>query len=472
MKRNPQSQSNNRKRGHFVHFLAYGTSLSPLPRFLLYVAVALLSMLSLWLPAGLFLMLSPITFTSTWSLILPGTAAGHVVNLESVGQASMSANSAYSSHSVDPRVNYKALINSVPVRSVAAESVGLSIDGFGKPRVKLLDQTAMMDFRVTGATAEQAYQKSVAIYDALLGELERLRKDEIDLREQGVHKILKGFSEKLHHAQEQILEHQARTHVVSAEQFTEMTVGLERLRARLRDLSVERAGLQGRMEGLRATLRLESKDAAVLLLLFRDSLLLKLAERWSESYTELAQYKAKWGRMHQRVVAAREQEKMLKSELHLRVIKLVPDMHIEKWETLLSAYTETSLLTRMVELSIELNGLSYQITDLNNIINQQQLKLATVASDASSLKDLERKHQVATAVFATALAKLDLGKSDRFSSYPMVQLLARPSKPANADTMTRDLTLLGVAVGSLLIIVGLVLLWIRKPSLQRLLKNA
>lgn len=471
MKRNIPDHSRDGLKGGFKYFLAYGTSLAPLPRLLVYIVVALLSITSLWLPAGLFLMFSPVSYTSTWSLILPGTAAGHVVNLESVGQASMSANSAYSSNSVDPRVNYKALINSVPVRRAAAEIVGLSMDAFGKPRVKLTDQTAMMDFRVTAKTSELAYRKSVAVYQALLSELERLRIDENELREQGVHTILDGFSDKLRHAQNQILEHQMTSHVVSTAQFTEMTVGLERLHARLRDFSVERAGLHGRLEGLEQSLKLDPTEAAVLLELFRDSLLLQLATRWSVSYAELVQNKARWGRMHHRVVIAREQEKELKKELHSRVVLLVPDLHLNNWKTLLSAYTETTLLTRMVELSIELNGLNYQIVDLEKVILKQQMKLERGASDASNLKDLERKHQVATAVFATALAKLDLGKSDRFSSYPMVQLLARPTKPEKADTMTRDLTLLGVAVGSFLIIVGLILLWIRKPSLQRLLKN-
>lgn len=471
MKSKPTRLSQAGFRKHFIHFLAYGTSLSPLPRFMLYVAVALLSMISLWLPAGLFLMFSSVTYTSTWSLIIPGTAAGHVVNLENVGQASMSASSAYSSQSVDPRVNYKALINSVPVRSVAADALGLTLTEFGKPRIKLVDQTAMMDFRVTGKNSEQAYQKSMAIHKALLTELERLRRGEIELREQGIHKILKGFSGKLQLAQNQILKHQSMSHVVSTEQFTEMTVGLERLRARLRDFSIERAGIQGRLEGLKQSLRLEPSDAAILLGLFRDALLLQLAERWSESYTELIQNRARWGRKHQKVVSANEQEKVLKKELHARVNLLAPELPLKNWHTFLASYSETALFTQMVVLSVELNGLHHQINDLKKIIQKQQILLEKGAADASRLEDLERKHQVATAVFTTALAKVDLGKSDRFSSYPMVQLLASPTKPAKADTMTRDLTLLGVALGTLLIIVGLVLLWIRKPSLQRLLKS-
>ena len=93
-------------------------------------------------------------------------------------------------------------------------------------------------------------------------------------------------------------------------------------------------------------------------------------------------------------------------------------------------------------------------------------------TDASKLEDLKRKHQVATAVFTTALAKVDIGKSDHFSSYPLVQLLAEPSVPEKPETLDRKLALLGGVAGSLLSLFGIILLWVRKPYLQRQLKNA
>ncbi|MCB1808303.1 MAG: exopolysaccharide biosynthesis protein, partial [Candidatus Competibacteraceae bacterium] len=91
---------------------------------------------------------------------------------------------------------------------------------------------------------------------------------------------------------------------------------------------------------------------------------------------------------------------------------------------------------------------------------------------SSTLTDLQRKHQVATAVFTSALAKLDLGKTDPFASYPLVQTLALPSQPAGPDTLKRKLALLGAVVGSLSTLIGLGLAWQRQAFFRKILKNA
>ena len=79
------------ERGHgigLMRLLSHGSSLSGSRRLTQYLGIALAILTTIWTPVGLFLILKPPSYTSTWALILPGSGAGHAVSLESVGQAS------------------------------------------------------------------------------------------------------------------------------------------------------------------------------------------------------------------------------------------------------------------------------------------------------------------------------------------------------------------------------------------------
>lgn len=451
--------------------LSHGSSLSRPRRLALYLGIALAILTTVWTPVGLFLVLKPTSYTSTWALILPGSGAGHAVSLESVGQASATVSSPYTSHSVDPKVNYKAVAESDPVLATAAASLGMPVEEFGKPRIKLVDQTALMDFRVSGQTARQAHAKSTALYDALQAELDRLRSDELRRREAGTSDMLAGFSGKLHEAQQRILEYQAQAQVVSIEQFNELTLNLERMRSSVRALKAERAGLIGQTGALREALRTSPATATALLDLQQDPLFRQLAKQWAEASARLTSHRARWGEKHEKVVNARDEERVLYGALSARARALAPDIDATTAQLLAQGSSEPDLYRRLVELHTKRRGMDDEIASLEHSIVEQERLLERSTTDASNLEDLKRRHQVATAVFTTALAKADIGKSDRFSSYPLVQLLAEPTLPDRPDTLGRNLALLGAAAASLFSFFGLFLLWIRKPFFQKVLKN-
>ena len=454
-----------------LNMLSHGTRLSRPRRMALYFGVALSVLLVIWLPVGLFLVFKPVSYTSTWALILPGTGAGSAVSLDSVGQANTTVSSPYQSHSVDPKVNYKAVVESKPVLAAAAAQLQMTVEQFGKPRIKLVDQTALMNFRVTGKSAEQANEKSRALYSALQRELERLRSDELTRRESAINHMLTGFSEKLRQAQQHILDYQSKAQIVSIEQFNELTLNLERMRSNVRELKARRAGLQGRIQALTGALGISPRLAASVLDLQQDALFRQLVEEWAQASSLLTKNRARWGSKHQQVVNARADENQLRKALLKRARAVAPDMAVDTGRMVAQGTSEAALYSRLIELRSEQQGMDAQIETLELGIQEQKQTLDQSIADASNLEDLKRKHQVATAVFTTALAKVDIGKSDRFSSYPLVQLLAAPTLPDKPDTLGRNLALLGAMVGSLFSLFGLFLLWIRKPFLQKLLKN-
>jgi uncharacterized protein involved in exopolysaccharide biosynthesis len=452
--------------------LSHGSSLPRSRRLPLYAGIALAMLTVIWTPTALFLLLKPTTYTSTWALILPGSGAGHAVSLESVGQASATMSSPYTSHSVDPKVNYKAVAESDPVLAAAAAAIGMRAEDFDKPRIKLVDQTALMNFRVSGATPEQALAKSNALYAALQAELERLRSDELRRREVGISDMLSSFSDKLRTAQQRILDYQADAQIVSIEQFNELILNLERLRTQVRDLKARRAGLAGQLESLRNSLQIDPQTATALLELQQDALFHRLAQDWAAASALLTRNRARWGEKHEQVVSAQEDEDALRRALLGRARTLAPTLAVDSEPLIARGSSAPELYRRLIELDAERRGLDAQIASLARDISEQESLLERNTTDASNLEDLKRRHQVATAVFTTALAKADIGKSDRFSSYPLVQLLATPTLPTKADTLGRNLALLGATAGSLFSLFGLYLLWIRKPFFQRLLKNA
>jgi uncharacterized protein involved in exopolysaccharide biosynthesis len=469
----PDLQGAARRRGGLPRrLLSQGSGLSRPRRVALYLGIALAVLTVIWTPVGLFVLLKPTGYTSTWALILPGSGAGHAVSLESVGQATATVSSPYTSHSVDPKVNYKAVAESNPVLAAAAGSLGMTVEAFGKPRIKLVDQTALMNFRVSGATPEEAHAKSTALYGALQAELERLRRDEMVRREAGITEMLSGFSEKLRGAQQRILDYQSQAQIVSLEQFNELTLSLERRRSQMHDLEARRAGLLGQIEALRGALATSPEAATSLLDLQQDALFRQLAADWAEASALLARHRARWGARHEKVVGAREDEKELHAALVRRARTLAPSIEVDTDRLVAQGTSEPALYRRLVELFTEQRGLDAELASLRLSITDQERLLERSTTDAANLEDLKRRHQVATAVFTTALAKADIGKSDRFSSYPLVQLLAEPTVPDEPDTLARNLALIGAAAGSLFSLFGLFLLWIRKPFFQRLLKNA
>ena len=79
-----------------------------------------------------------------------------------------------------------------------------------------------------------------------------------------------------------------------------------------------------------------------------------------------------------------------------------------------------------------------------------------------------RDAQIAEAVFASTLAKLDLGQADIFAAFPLVQLAVEPSLSDKPTSPKKGLVIGGSTFGSILTTVGLWVLWIRKPWIKRI----
>jgi uncharacterized protein involved in exopolysaccharide biosynthesis len=112
-----------------------------------YLMVGFTSYLIITLIIVLYLHKTP-SFTSDMEIVLPGTGSSNSFSLDSVGQVTSQTDMPFSGGGFNPRVNYKEMLSSRSVRSRAAKKLKISFEDFGKPRIKLAEQTSIISLVV------------------------------------------------------------------------------------------------------------------------------------------------------------------------------------------------------------------------------------------------------------------------------------------------------------------------------------
>lgn len=448
-----------------------GSNLPVNKRRWVYIKTALGALVLIWTLVSLTLILSPTRFESKWTLILPGSGAGVLVNLDSIGQATSTNSSPYTSSAIDPRENYKALSMSSVLINAVAKAIEVPSHTMSKPKLKLPNQTGLMQFTISGTTAKKAQDKAWAHYHNLQGLLSRLRDDETQQRENGVKIGLDSFAKKVSLTQQKILSFQSQIGLVSLDQFKELALTIERLRHSKVNMVSKLQGTIASQKMLEMHLSLNAQQAADLLKLKNDQLYQQLLVIYTQATTTLAEYSGRYGKKHPQVMTQEHQQKALFQALRKRC-KILLGYQDDVLMLKLSADDvdgRAQLMRQLISLATESEGLRQEINSMSVQITAWDTRLVDSNDDAAKLEDLHREHQLATAVFTSAIAKLDIGKADIYSAYPLIQLLAPPSLPEKPNKLSTILALLGGIIASIFSLAGLSILWVRKPILQKIL---
>lgn len=412
------------------------------------------------------------TYTSAWALILPGASFGVNFNLPDIGQASSSNGSGMGSSQYDPRANYQYIFTSDPVIQSAAKKAKLPANEFGKPRIKLLDNTTMMEFQITGSSPSEAQKKSWAMYNALVEELNAIRDREISQRQAPTEKTLLSAQKKLEQAQINLSNYKMRSGLSFPERLSNLSVNIEQLR-RLRTETLAQAKQSTqRVQKLSADLGLSSKQAADAFLLQSDQIFQQNLKDYSEATASLDVLMAKYGPQHPKVIAETQRQRSAASALSQRgpvvLGRAVTLSQLIQLSLTTSGAGRDPLFQDLVSFQAEQRGLQAQVQALDQQIPKLEKELDTLAQRQSVLDNLERDAQIAEAVFASTLAKLDLTQGDPYSAYPLVQMAVEPSLPDSPTTPKKTIILAGAAIGSVLATLGLTLMWIRKPWFKKI----
>lgn len=438
-----------------------------LPR---YAASAILGGALIWAPLLGYLKAAPLTYRSTTSLILPGSGASASLNLNGIGQASSFANSAFASNAVSPTETYKRLLGADRITAAAARSLGLERQDLGVPRIRLVDQTSLIHIEMTGSSPQDAQRRAEALLLAFFTELDVLRQDEANAREDSGTQAISEYRASVAQTRARIEALQNQTGLISVEQYETLlarhlsveSVILER-RA---DLSQRRASVAA----LETQLGLDALKAAATLKLFADNGYLALRDDMARHEVALSEANSTYGPRHPTVIAARNARDQARAAA-LGLAQTVTGLDIETLATLDLAPqgARADLLTELVRKQVELDAAEEELETLEIQFSASQQELDRLAPAASEMQDLERDFSVSEAIFASAIARTETSKSEIYASYPLVQVLEDPSFPAQPSSPNRKLAYAAGVAATFMMLMGLAASWVRRAVLARLM---
>ncbi|WP_322757030.1 hypothetical protein [Synechococcus sp. CBW1107] len=424
----------------------------------------------IWSSSILYLLLTKPVYTSSWALILPGSENAVKLSLPEIGQATASSES-LGLATFDPRANYEYIFVSEQVLARAAKIAKIPTEKFAEPRIKNIDNTTLMQIDVTGPSPEDARKRAYALYEALVERLSELRVSEIDQRQVPTQKILLETQRKLEDAQKKVSEYKRQSGLTSIEQVESLSANIEQLRKQRAELSAQQAQAESRLQKLSSNLGLSPSEAADAFKLQVDQIFQQTLKDYSEATAILKVQLSKFGRNNPRILKEIKRQDAAKKALDQRAIDLLGRPASAKTLIRLAlagtASGRDSLFQNLVNYQSDASGAASQVRKLDQQINSLEGRLRWMTQRQSTLENLKRNEQIAEAVFASTLAKLDLGQANIFAAFPLVQIAVEPSLPEKATSPKKTLVLAGSAFGSILTTAGLWILWIRKPWIKK-----
>lgn len=455
-----------------IRRLFHGGRIDDLGRLPRYAVIACLAVLGLWAPVVAYLELAPLRYTSSVSLILPGSGASSSISLSEIGQASSYANSPYAGTSLSPTVTYRRLVTSHRVLSAAAGRLG-EATALSEPRVRLVDQTGLLLLESRGASPEDAQARAAAVTEAFLAELETLRRDEQTRRAESARSAIAEYEAAVSEIRLAITQLQRESGLSSPEQYAEIVSDREALAGRLRDLDARLEETAGQVATLEAALGVDARLASLSLKLQADPEFRALGGAMAAAAADLAAARGEYGERHPVLIAARDHYAGTLARMEARAGRLT-GLEIDRLAETIDLAAEgerAKLLAMLVQLHAEASGLAAQRKVLAGKLTGADRRVDTLMEAAARLDDLGRDYQVAEAVFASALARLDTSKADLYASYPLVQILEAASLPDRPSSPRKMIAIAAGVAGTLLLLVALALAWLRRPMIDWMLRK-
>ena len=442
-------------------------------RFVRYGMVLLIGWIVIALLAAAFFFLTPKTYSSGFTLILPGAGSGASVNLDSLGQATSNTSSPFGSHSLSPTENYKKLLQSYRLRGNVATAVDQPMAEVSPPGIKLANQTKLMYVSVTAASPELAKNLADAWLASFEQELSALRREEQTLRDMAYRETLAGFEQSVREAQSKIIAFQSEYNLISVDQFRELVGQTETLRIELDRAQAELEVAESEVYRLSEILGISEEQAVDILTLLSDNAFQSILVSHSEATATRSELRDMFGPNHPDVLAANKQLSGLSAGMLDRGRLLIGFEAFAKMDRGYYASTNerSELIARLVEAVVNVAGLQKRRDTMRDQLTSTQTRVEALAAPATELDSLMRDHQVAETVFASALARIDTNRTDVFASYPLTQTVEAPALPQAPASPSKKFIALGTIAGMLFYAIGLALLWIRLPVIRALLKT-
>jgi uncharacterized protein involved in exopolysaccharide biosynthesis len=438
-----------------------------------YVIAGIAGTALIWALALAYLVLTPKSYTSSFTFVLPGTGAGSSVNLDNLGQASSTTTSAFATPDVSPTENYRKIMLSHRVLWAAANLLDAPESSLPKPKIELAEQTKLIIVSMTARTPEAARQRAMAMQNGFLTTLDALRADELVTRDAASNSVIDGYRRALDEARQRLIAHQVKTGLVSIDQYNGIVTSVEHLREQMQDVEVRLAQARSGVEELTHILGVTPDAANLAMVLRADPLFQTGLDQMAKDDTEIAGLTGTRGDANAHLKDLRAERSSIEARLMSRSAELTGKRQTEilKSPDLSLRDERARLFERLVGQVADQGALEGMRAQLDTQIAETQQRVVALAQDASHLDDLKRDVQVADTVFSSGLARVGTGKADFFASYPLVQTLEEPGLPDRPSSPMKLLALAGAAGATIFLTLALVMTWLRTHLLQKLLKS-
>jgi uncharacterized protein involved in exopolysaccharide biosynthesis len=449
-------------------------ALSKKSRWPIYLFLGITTNLLVWGAAIAYITLKAPSYTTKWSVTLPGTGSTSRVDLPGIGIASSQTDSPYryDSHH-DPRENYKYIAESDPVRIRAAQLLNLDSSAFNKPKIEIIGNSTLMEFEIVGDSPQQAKEKAIALHQAFQSQLEHLREEEITDHDRNLQIMLSQSKQNLENTQARLSEYKVDSSIIASEQLVDLAQTIEGLRKQKAEVDALNRQSNARMVQISRNLELSPEQATEAFALQSDSLFQDYLSKYQTARAELVSLTSVYTDRHPVVLAKQKEIDDSRNQLMQRsqqVIGRPSDPEIWEQNNLgngNNASRREIFFQELITYQSENVGLEAQSQELGRQIDTLEDRLKTLSIQGSELENLRRDVQIAEAVFSSTLTQLDMSKSNIFASYPRIQMLTPPALPEEPSSPKVLLALLGAGVSSVFFTAGFLMLWIRDIKNQR-----
>jgi len=419
---------------------------------------------------ALYLQQTPV-FNSNMALVLPGSGSSSSFQIDEVGQAKTQTKSPFAGGGFNPRVNYKEMLKSREVIEIAAQNVAMTLKSFGQPKVKLTEQTSIIEVDVLAHDGRLAKAKAWALYRGLQEHLDRLRADEALRRDESIQSVLDQYRARLNQTRMALIDFQQRALLIDQEQVTQLMKTLSDTRAQILTARAHAKQKEDFVQQLGFDLGVSPALAGKAFALQTDTQFRGHLKELDASATEYSEFRSMWGQNHPKVKASEKRLAYAQKVAFNRSAVVLGDVAAQSLHTVnLDASPDRArLFGQLMDGYAQLQGKQAELDTL--VLAQARLddQLRIYARESKELERLQREYDLAEAVFTSAAARLEASKSDVFASYPIVQLLTAPNAPIQQKSPSVKIAVLGFVAGFIFITICLLLVWQRAYLVQRLL---
>ncbi|MDJ0746338.1 MAG: response regulator [Xenococcaceae cyanobacterium MO_167.B27] len=426
----------------------------------------------LWTIAILYLTFKSPVYTSKWVISLP-TNNNNSLSITDINSVRSNKDSSSLNSVFDPRENYKYLLRNKETIQQAAHRLSMNRSEFGKPEVKILDNTTMMELSIKGDSPREAQKKAIALQESLEHKLDELRHDQISQIDTGLQKSLRKSEQNLKLAREKLSAYKANVKLGYGHKVDNLSFNLESLRRQKVELAAQSRQAQTRVEQLSKNLGISSQLAKDAFALHSDSLFQKYLREYTQSSGELISFESRFQPNNPQLIDKREKtQALLNALLERGKVVLGKNLSPELLQQLSlqirnhhNSY-QSNLLQEIVALQSETKGLEALVEELGRHIAQLDEEENSLIQQESLLKQLEQELKFAESIYSSNLAQLRIAESNLYHVYPQIQVAIEPNVPREPSEPNSKLTLVSTLVSSLFLTTAIAFVWLTSTEIK------